>query len=49
MEHKLTNTHTVFDFLSTIVLRDHSNWRANKNEDGKRNNAHPHVRSKRNK
>ena len=26
---------TTFDFLSAVVLRDHSKWRANKNEHGK--------------
>ena len=37
MEHNFANIITAFDFLSTIVLRDQSEWRANKNEHGERN------------
>ena len=33
---------TVFEFLSPLLLRDHSKWRANMGRD----NAHPNVRSK---
>ena len=36
MEHNFANIITAFDFLSTIVLRDQSEWRANKNEHGER-------------
>ena len=36
MEHNFANIKTAFDFLSTLVLRDQSKWRANKNEHGKR-------------
>ena len=36
MEHNFANRITAFDFLSTIVLRDQSEWRANKNEHGER-------------
>ena len=39
----------VFDILSTLVLRDHSKWRANKNERGEGDNAHPNILSKSNK
>ena len=39
---------TALDFLSTVVLKDHSKWKANKNEHGKGDNAHPNVRSKSN-
>ena len=34
MEHKFANIQIVFDFLTTLVLRDHSKWRANKKEHG---------------
>ena len=34
MEHKLANIQIVFDFLSVLKLRDHSVWRAKKNEHG---------------
>ena len=33
-------------FLSTFVLKDHSKWKANKNEHGDGDNAHPNVHSK---
>ena len=36
MEHNFGNIITAFDFLSTLVLRDQSEWRANKNEHGER-------------
>ena len=32
MKHNFANIKTVFDFLSTLVLRDQSKWGANKNE-----------------
>ena len=32
MEHNFTNIKTAFDILSTLVLKDQSKWRANKNE-----------------
>ena len=34
MEHKLTNIQIAFDFLLVLKLRDHSKWRAKKNEHG---------------
>ena len=37
---------TALDFLSTFVLKDHSKWKANKNEHGDGDNAHPNVHSK---
>ena len=37
---------TAFDFLLTLVLKDHSKWKENKNEHGKGVNAHPNVDSK---
>ena len=37
---------TALDFVSTLVLKDHSKWKANKNEHGEGDNAHPNVRSK---
>ena len=40
---------TALDFLSTLVLKDHSKRKANKDEHGEGNNAHPNVRSKSNK
>ena len=40
---------TELDFLSTLALKDHSKWRATKNEHGKVDNAHPNFRSKSNK
>ena len=36
VEHNFANIKTAFDFLSTLVLRDQSKWRANKNEHGER-------------
>ena len=36
-------------FFSTLVIRDQSKWRANKNKYGEEYNAHPKVRSKSNK
>ena len=33
MEHKFANIQIAFDFSSVIKLRDHSKWRAKKNED----------------
>ena len=41
MEHKFA-IQTVLAFLST--LREHSKWRANKNEIGRRDNAHPNLK-----
>ena len=35
-----------FDFLSILILRDHSKWRASKNEHRGGNNAYPNVSSK---
>ena len=32
MENKLANIEISFDFLSVLKLRDHSEWRAKKNE-----------------
>ena len=40
VEHKFANIQIVFDFLSILILRDHSKWGANKNKHG----APPHVR-----
>ena len=37
------------DFLSILVLKDHSKWKANKNEHGEGDNARPDFRSKSNK
>ena len=34
MEHKFANIQIAFDFLSVLKLRDHSKWRAKKNEHG---------------
>ena len=48
MEHKFGNMQIGFDILSTLVLRDHSKWTANKNEHGKGDNACPSFRSKSN-
>ena len=48
MEQKFTNIQTAFNFLSALVLRHHSKWRANKDEHGKGDNAHPSFRSKSN-
>ena len=39
---------TALDFLSTLPLKDHSQWKGNKNKHGQGNNAHPNVRSKSN-
>ena len=36
MENNFANIKTAFDFLTTLVLRDQSKWRANKNEHGER-------------
>ena len=36
MEHNFENINSAFDFLSTLVLRNQSKWRANKNEHGER-------------
>ena len=36
MEHNFANIKTAFDFLSKLVLKDQSKWRANKNEHGER-------------
>ena len=44
MENKFTNIQTVLDFLSTLVLRDQSKWRANKNEHSEGDNPHLKVR-----
>ena len=49
MVHKFANIQTVFGFLPTLVLRDHSKWRANKTEHGKGDNVHLNVRHKSNK
>ena len=35
--------------MSTLVLRDHSKWRVNKNEHGMGDNAHSNFASKSNK
>ena len=40
---------TAFDFLSVLVLRNHSKWKANKSQHGKGGNAHSNVFSKSNK
>ena len=37
---------TTLDFLSALVLKDHSKWKANKNKHGEGDNAYPNVRSK---
>ena len=39
---------TALDFLLTLPLKNRSKWKANKNEHGEGNNAHPNVRSKSN-
>ena len=49
MEHKFPIIKTAFDILSTLVLRDHSKWRANKNKLGEGNNAHQNFCYKNNK
>ena len=36
VEHNFANIKTAFDFLSTLVLRNQSKWRGNKNERGER-------------
>ena len=46
MERKFA-IQTVLAFLST--LGEHSKWRANKNENDRRHNAHPNFCSKNNK
>ena len=46
MKHNFENLQTAFDFLSALLLSDHSTQRANKSEHGKGDNAHPNVRSK---
>ena len=40
---------SAFDILSTLVLRDHSKWKPNKNEHGEGDNAYPNFYSKSNK
>ena len=32
MEHKLAIIQVAFDFLSVLILRDHTKWIANKNK-----------------
>ena len=49
MEHKLVNIQNALNFLSTLVLRGHCKWRANKNEHEEGDNVHPNFRSKSNK
>ena len=49
MEDKFTNMQIAFDFLSSLALKEHSKWRANRNEHGMGNNAYPNVRSRSNK
>ena len=49
MEDKFGNIQIAFDFLSVLKLKDHSKWRAKKNENGGVDNAHPNVSSKSNK
>ena len=39
---------TALGFLSTLVLKGHSKWKATKNEHGEGHNAHPKVRFKSN-
>ena len=39
---------TALDFLSTLVLKDHSKCKANKSEHREGDNAHPNVSSKSN-
>ena len=34
VKHKFASTQITFDFLSVLELRDHSKWRAKKNEHG---------------
>ena len=34
VEQKFTNIQIAFDFLPVLILRDHSKWRANKDEYG---------------
>ena len=48
MELKLANISNATGFLSTLVLRDHSKWRANKHKDEEEHNAHLNFRSKSN-
>ena len=36
MEHNFANIKTAFDFLSTLVLKDQSKWKANKSEQEER-------------
>ena len=47
VEHKFANMQTSLSFLSTLVLKDHSKWRTNKNKHGERDNVHPNVHSER--
>ena len=49
MEHKFANMQNGFNFLSTVVLRDYSDWRANKIEHGDGDDAHSKVHYKSNK
>ena len=46
MENMFANIQTAFDFLWTLVLKDQSKWRANKNEHGEGDNSHLKVRCK---
>ena len=39
---------TALDFLSTLVLKDHSKYKAKKNKHGEENNAHMNVHSRSN-
>ena len=45
MEYYFANMTTALDFLTTLPLKDHSKWKANKNKHGEGNNAHPNVHS----
>ena len=49
VERKLANIQTAFDILSTLVLRNHSKWRADKTKHGEGDDVHLNFRSKRNK
>ena len=44
MEYKFANIQNAFDFLSILMLRNHSKWEQTK-MNMERDNAHPNVRS----
>ena len=49
MERKFANIQNAFDFLSVLIVRDHSKWWAKQKRTCRGDNAHPNVRSEWNK